>query len=287
MLGNFIIGLREGLEAALVVSILVTYLVRTDRKPLIRFVSYGVGSAIVASVIVAIALQSISSDLSEQIEPIFAGIVSFLAVGFVTWMIFWMKRTARTISGDLRKKLDSAALGGAFSVSAMAFIAVAREGTETAIFFWAAAHATGQELASLVGLALGLGLATLLGIAFYKSTVKINLPAFFKSTGILLTFVSAGVLTYAIHEFQEVSLLPGDSNVWINLSSVLTEGSLLSSVTAGLFNISATTTGLEVIAWVIYVGIVLPLFLRKPKISVSSVSQATSHPEEVSASSSR
>ena len=282
MLGNFIIGLREGLEAALVVSILVTYLVRTERKPLIRYVSYGVGSAILVSIFVAIALQSISSELSEQIEPIFAGVVSFLAVGFVTWMIFWMKRTARTISGDLRKKLDSAALGGAFAVSAMAFIAVAREGTETAIFFWAAANATGHELASLFGLALGLGLATLLGIAFFRSTLKINLPAFFKSTGILLTFVSAGVLTYAIHEFQEVSLLPGDSNVWINLSSVLSEGSLLSTVTAGLFNLSATTTALQVVAWVTYVAIVLPLFLRKPKIAAMVAPQATPHPDQVS-----
>ena len=284
MLGNFIIGLREGLEAALVVSILITYLVRTERKPLIRYVSYGVGSAVLVSVVVAIALQSISSELSEQIEPIFAGVVSFLAVGFVTWMIFWMKRTARTISGDLRKKLDSAALGGAFAVSAMAFLAVAREGVETAVFFWAAAHATGQELASLVGLGLGLGLATLLGIAFFKSTLKINLPAFFKSTGILLTFVSAGVLTYAIHEFQEVSLLPGDSNVWINLSSVLTEGSLLSTLASGLFNVTATTTALEVIAWVIYVVIVLPLFLSKPKIVTIEKSVATPHPEEVSTS---
>lgn len=285
MLGNFIIGLREGLEAALVVSILVTYLVRTERKPLIRFVGYGVALAVLASCIVAVILQTISSELSGQIEPIFAGSISFLAVAFVTWMIFWMKRTARTISGDLRKKLDSAALGGAFAVATMAFLSVAREGTETAVFFWAAAHATGHELVSLFGLALGLALASLLGIAFFKSTLKINLPAFFKVTGILLTFVSAGVLTYAIHEFQEVNLIPGENNVWIDLTSILPEGSFQATVVSGLFNITAITTGLQVIAWVTYVTVVLPLFLRKPKFSSVQKTQATPHPDQVPAGS--
>ena len=278
MLGNFIIGLREGLEAALVVSILVTYLVRTDRAALKRYVAYGVIGAVVASAVIATLLQQISSQLSEQIEPAFAGSVSFLAVAFVTWMIFWMKRSARTISGELRQRLDSAALGGAFAVATMAFLTVVREGAETAVFFWAAAHATHHEGAALFGLLLGLGLAIALGVAFFKSAIKINLSSFFRSTGILLTIVSAGVLAAGIHEFQEIGLLPGEHVVWIDLTSILPEGSILATIMAGLFNVTATTTALQVIAWLTYVVVVLVLFLRPVKALADPQSVPTQQP---------
>ena len=277
MLGNFLIGLREGLEAALVVSILITYLVRTNRESFIRFVTYGVATAIGFSVLLGITLQMIEQSLSETIEPIFAGTISFLAVGFVTWMIFWMKKSARTISGDLRTKLDSAALsGGGLAVAAMAFAAVAREGTETAIFFWAAAHATGNELLSLAGLTLGLIVAVVLGIAFYRSTIKLNLTSFFKVTGVLLTIVAAGVLSYGIHEFQEIGWLPGEDNVILNLSAQLPEGSVLATIMAGLFNVTAKTTALQAVAWVTYVAVVLAMFLAKP----ASPSLVTQQPSE-------
>jgi len=277
MLGNFIIGLREGLEAALVVSILVTYLVRTERTALRRFIAYGVVAAVAASALIATVLQQVSKELSSTVEPAFAGSVSFLAVGFVTWMIFWMKRSSRTISGELRQKLDSAAMGGAFAVAAMAFLTVVREGAETAVFFWAAAHATHHEGASLVGLVLGLGVSVALGVAFFKSTIKINLASFFRVTGILLTIVSAGVLAAGIHEFQEIGWLPGEDAIWINLGSVLPEGSVLATVVAGLFNITATTTALQVIAWVSYVAVVLTLFLRSAKVAVPTDVPATSN----------
>lgn len=280
MLGNFLIGLREGLEAALVVSILVTYLVRTDRQGLIKFVKYGVASAIAVSVVLGVSLQLIEESLSETIEPIFAGTISFLAVGFVTWMIFWMKKSARTISGDLRSKLDAAALsGGGIAVAAMAFAAVAREGTETAIFFWAAAHATGNELLSLAGLILGLVVAVVLGIAFYRSTIKLNLTTFFKVTGVMLTIVAAGVLSYGIHEFQEIGWLPGEDNVILNLSAQLPEGSVLATLLAGLFNFTAKTTAIQAVAWVTYVVVVLSLFLAKPAQSAEPENK-TSNVEE-------
>ena len=264
MLGNYLIGLREGLEAALVVSILITYLVRTDRRQFIRFVTYGVAVAVVFSIIVGTVLQVTESTLSENVEPIFAGTISFLAVGFVTWMIFWMKRSARTISGDLRNKLDAAAVtGSGIAVASMAFAAVAREGTETAIFFWAAAHANGNELASLAGLILGLGTAVVLGIAFYRSTIKLNLTSFFKVTGVLLTIVAAGVLSYGIHEFQEIGWLTGEDNVVLNLDSVLPAGSVLATIMAGLFNLTAKTSALQAVAWFAYVVVVLALFVGK------------------------
>jgi high-affinity iron transporter len=276
MFSNYLIGLREGIEAALVVSILLTYLVRTNRNPLIRFVWYGVAAAAVASIFLAVGLESISGELSEILEPIFAGTVSFVAVGFVTWMIFWMKRSAKTISSDLRNQLDSAAVsGGAIAVAAMAFIAVLREGAETAIFFWAAAHATGNSLASVVGLVLGLGTAVIVGWIFYRSTSTINLSKFFKITSILLVFVAAGVLSYGIHEFQEVGWLPGDGNVLFDLSGVLVEGSFLATLAAGLFNLKPTTTTLQVIGYAIYSATVLYFLLRNKVAPTSPALETT------------
>jgi high-affinity iron transporter len=270
MLSNYLIGLREGIEAALVVSILLTYLVRTNRHSLIRFVWYGVGSALVVSILIAVGLETISSELSETLEPIFAGFVSFIAVGFVTWMIFWMKRSAKTISSDLRNQLDNAAVsGGAIAVAAMAFVAVLREGAETAIFFWAAAHATGNSVASVVGLLLGLGTAVIVGWIFYRSTSTINLSKFFKVTSILLVFVAAGVLSYGIHEFQEVGWLPGEGNVLLDLSGVLVEGTFFATLVAGLFNLKPTTTTLQVIGYVSYSVTVL-YFLLKNKVTPAS-----------------
>jgi len=280
MLGNFLIGLREGLEAALVVSILITYLVRTDRAQYIRFVTYGVASAVLFSAVVGTVLQLIEQSLSAKVEPIFAGTISVLAVGFVTWMIFWMKKSARTMSGELRNRLDVAAVtGSGLAVAFMAFVAVAREGAETAVFFWAAAHANGNELISLAGLILGLLTSVALGVAFYRSTIKLNLSSFFKVTGVLLTIVAAGVLSYGIHEFQEIGWLPGDSNVVLNLTSQLPDGSAIATVMAGLFNLTAKTTALQAVAWVAYIVVVLTLLLAKPGAPREKVVAAQESPE--------
>jgi len=276
MLGNFLIGLREGLEAALVVSILVTYLVRTERKQYIRFVTYGVSSAVIFSATIGTVLQVIEQSLSAKVEPVFAGSISILAIGFVTWMIFWMKKSARTMSGDLRNRLDVAAVAGSgLAVALMAFAAVAREGAETAVFFWAAAHANGNELVSLAGLILGLVTAVVLGVAFYRSTIKLNLSTFFKVTGVLLTIVAAGVLSYGIAEFQEIGWLPGYENVVLNLSAQLPQGSVIATVMAGLFNLSAKTTALQAVAWFSYIVVVVALFLSKPAAPTAAVVAST------------
>lgn len=264
MLGNLIIGLREGLEAAILVSILLTYLTKTSRTHLIKFVGIGVAAAVVLSIVVGVILQVVSDDLSESIEPAFAGIVSFIAVGFVTWMIFWMKRTARTISGQLRAKLDVASNSGAFAVAMMAFLAVAREGAETAVFFWAAAHATQNSVLAVLGLLIGLAIASALGVAIYKSTLKLNLSRFFTVTGVLLTFVAAGVLSYGIHEFQEMGWLPGEDNIALSLP-FLGPDSVVSSLFAGLLNLTAKTSVLQAVAWVLYSTIVIGLFLKSSK----------------------
>ena len=280
MFASFMIGLREGFEAALIVSILVTYLVRTDRAALNKYVRNGVLSAILASALVAYVLQSIFNGISSgRAAEIFAGIVSCLAVVFVTWMIFWMKKSAKTISGDLRSRLDGAALGGGFAVAGMAFLAVVREGAETAVFFWATTHPdksqTTSITSSVVGLLLGLALSVVLGYAFYKSAIRINLTSFFRFTGVLLTIVAAGVLAYGIHEFQEVGWLPGEDVIWLNLSAFIPDGSIQATLASALFNLDDTTSALEVLGWVGYVTIVMTLFLRRGSAQVSSATPAS------------
>jgi len=180
------------------------------------------------------------------------------------------------MSGDLRNRLDVAAVAGSgLAVALMAFAAVAREGAETAVFFWAAAHANGNELVSLAGLILGLVTAVVLGVAFYRSTIKLNLSTFFKVTGVLLTIVAAGVLSYGIAEFQEIGWLSGYENVVLNLSAQLPQGSVIATVMAGLFNLSAKTTALQAVAWFSYIVVVLALFLSKPAAPTAAVVAST------------
>jgi high-affinity iron transporter len=271
MLGNFLIGLREGIEAALIVSILLGYLVRTERRELAPLVWRGVWSAIAMSIAVAVSLQLISTELSDRLEPAFSGAISFVAVGFVTWMIFWMKRASRTIASDLRTKFDHAAVSGSqIAITGMAFAAVAREGAETAVFFWAAAKATGHVAVSLLGLVLGLGFAIAIGYALYRSSRRIDLARLFKVTSILLVFVAAGVLSYGIAEWQEIGVLPGSSQVVLDLSSVLVDGSLAEVLVGGLFNIHALTTSLQAASYLGFIATVLPLLLRPATAPVAS-----------------
>ncbi|HEX6887520.1 MAG TPA: iron uptake transporter permease EfeU, partial [Candidatus Nanopelagicales bacterium] len=262
MLSNYLIGLREGLEAALVVSILVAYLVRTDRRHALPWVWVGVGVAVGLSVLTGALLEFTAATLSERAEEIFAGTMSFLAVGFVTWMIFWMRTAGRTISSELRGQVDRAVQAGIGAIVGMTFIAVAREGLETAVFFFAAARAAGSSSEPLLGFVLGLGSAVLLGWLLYRRAISVDLARFFRITGILLIFVAAGVLAYGIHEFQEAGLLPGEDRLAFDVSGTIAEDSWVGTLMAGIFNISPAMSVLQVVAWVGYVGIALPLFLR-------------------------
>src|SRR6476469_7593292 len=207
---NALIGLREGLEAALVVVILLAFLTKTNRTWGIRYVWLGVGRAIALSVVLGAALTYGTRQLSFEAQELIGGLSSIIAVGFVTVMVFWMKSAARTISGELKGKLDRALDLGPFAVALVAFLGVGREGLETAIFFYATTEAAGQgNNQPLIGWVIGLGGAVLLGWLIYRGAVKINLAKFFRSTGILLILVAAGILAYGIHDLQEAGFLPG------------------------------------------------------------------------------
>lgn len=269
MISNYLIGLREGLEAALVVSILVAYLVRTSRTDKLFYVWVGVASAIGLSLIFGSLLTYTQFGLlsTERDQEIFAGAMSFTAVALVTWMIIWMRDTGAKITQELQGKLESALSGGVLAVAVMAFVAVAREGLETALFFFTAVQATGSTLEPVVGFVLGIGTAVGVGYLLYRRAIKVNLKKFFTVTGYFLIFVAAGVLLYGVHEWQEAGLLPGEGFLAFNVSNVISVDSLIGSLARGIFNFRPETTWLEAGAWIAYVAIAFYLFVfRKPKV---------------------
>jgi len=267
VLGNYLIGLREGLEASLVVSILVAYLVRTQRSGHLRYVWMGVGVAVALSVAVGALLELTSATMSFESQELFGGLMSIVAVVFVTWMVFWMKKASRTIARELHGKLDSAVAVGGTAVVLVAFISVAREGLETSVFFWTAAKAAESTWAPLVGFSLGLATAVVLGILLYRSAVSINLGTFFRWTGLLLIVVAAGVLAYGVHDLQEAGVLPGLDNLLFDVSEQVPPSSWYGSLLKGVFNFSPETTVLQAIAWVGYLVPCLVLYLRPTRTS--------------------
>lgn len=260
---NALIGLREGLEAALVVVILVAFLVKTDRRWALTYVWLGVGVAIVLSVALGAILTFGTQQLSFEAQELIGGSASILAVAFVTGMVFWMRTAARTISGELKGRLDRALDLGPLAIALVGFLGVGREGLETAIFFYATTEAAGQGNSQpLIGWALGLGGAVVLGLLIYRGAVQINLAKFFRYTGILLIVVAAGILAYGIHDLQEAGALPGLTTLAFDVSNVIDPGSWYATLLKGIFNFTPATTVFQAIAWTLYVAIVLTFFLR-------------------------
>ena len=262
MLATYLIGLREGLEAALIISILVAYLVRTDRRSALPWVWTGVGLAVAMSVGIALVLNMTSAALSDTAEELFAGIMSLLAVALVTWMVFWMKSASRTIASDLRGSLDRAFSMGVGAVAAMAFVSVAREGLETAVFFFSLTGSAGEGYRPVLGLLLGLATSAGIGLLLYRGAIRVNLSTFFRYTGLLLILVAAGVLAYGIHELQEVGLLPGEDMLAFDVSATIPPDSWYASVARGVVGFRPAMSVLEVAAWAAYVVTTTFLFLR-------------------------
>jgi high-affinity iron transporter len=273
---NALIGLREGLEAALVVVILVAFLVKSDRRRALPLVWAGVAVAILLSIGVGALLTFTSNSMSFEAQEAFGGSLSIIAVAFVTWMIFWMRRTSHALSGELRAKLSEALDMGSWAVVLMAFLAVGREGLETAVFFWTAAQATGETVEPLIGFVIGIAVAVVLAFLIYRGAVTINLGKFFKVTGILLIFVAAGILAYGVHDLQEAAILPGLQTLAFDISAVVPPDSWYGTLLKGIFNLSPQTTVLEAVVWVAYVGVVLTLFLLPVRSRPEASRPATS-----------
>jgi high-affinity iron transporter len=288
MLGNYLIGLREGLEASLVVTILIAYLVKSGRTRLLPRIWAGVAFAVVVSLAFGALLTYGPRGLTFQAQEAIGGSLSIVAVGFVTWMIFWMRRAARGLAGELRGQIDRAAEAGRWSLVLVAALAVGREGLETALFLWAATQtATGAHTVStvpawqpLTGAVLGIATAVVLGYLLYRGAVKINLTKFFTWTGAFLIVVAAGVLAYGFHDLQEAGILPGLNSLAFDVSAHVDEGSWYGALLKGVFNFSPQTTWLQAVVWTAYIAVTMTLFLRGVRRPGVAQGTAVSRPRD-------
>ena len=271
-LANFLIALREGVEAALIVGVVAAYLVKVGRKNLLPKVWLGV----VIAAAIPLSLGAIMTwgpyTLSFQAQEILGGTLSLVAVAMVTWMILWMSSNSRQFARKLRE--DTAAQLASDSdwgVVWIAFIAVAREGIETALFVWATIKSSAENAiaAPALGVVTGLLVAVVIGWLIYTGAARINLSIFFNITGLLLIFVAAGIVSYGIGDLQEASVIPGWGTHIYDITAYL-DGSLYSWLTTSswwwtlleaMFNANASPTHLQLIGWVLYIVIILPLFL--------------------------
>lgn len=262
MTANYLIGLREGLEATLVVVLLMAYLVKTDRRHLIPRLWVGVGAAVAISIGFGALLTFGPRGLTFEAQEAIGGTLSIVAVGLVTWMVFWMARTARTLGSDLKSKVDQFSGGAGWGLVIVAAVAVGREGLETALFLWAAAQATGETTQPLLGALLGLITAVFLGYLLHRGVLKVNLAKFFTWTGAALIVIAGGVLAYGVHDLQEAGILPGLNSLAFDVSGAVPPSSWYGTLLKGTLNFSPATTWLEALVWVLYVVPVMFLYLR-------------------------
>ncbi len=271
MLANFLIGLREGLEASLVVSILIAYLVKTDRRHDLRHIWAGVATAVALVVAVFATVVVLFDQLPFVWQETVGGLLSIFAAALVTWMIFWMRRTARTLKRELESELADAVALGPLAIATVAFVTVGREGLETAAIIYGTI-AGSYTPSPFIGAASGLLVAVVLGYLIYRGAIRVNLSTFFTVTGALLVVVAAGVLAYGVYDLQEAGLLPRLTNAVgpitqlgstaFDISSTIPADSWLGTLLKGTLNFQPNPSWLQVLAWTGYLAVVLPLYLR-------------------------
>ncbi|PJJ62255.1 iron uptake transporter permease EfeU [Compostimonas suwonensis] len=261
MLANYLIGLREGLEAALVVTILIAYVMKVGRRDVLHRLWIGIGLAVLLALGIGAILTFGTYGLSFEAQEAIGGSLSIVATGLVTWMVFWMVRTAKDLKGHLHASVDRSLEGAAWGLVLVAFLAVGREGIETALFIWAAVQATGETTLPLLGAGLGILTAVALGWLIYRGMLRINLAKFFTWTGAILIIVAAGVLSYGVHDLQEAGILPGLGNLAFDVSGAIPPDSWYGTLLKGTVNFSPATTWLELIVWLLYVVPTMTFFI--------------------------
>jgi high-affinity iron transporter len=256
MLPSFLLALREGLEAALIVGIVLSALRKMQRSDSASAIWIGVAAAVVVSGAAAVALTMLGYELKDPAEAIFEGLTMLLAAGILTWMIFWMSHQSRTMKADLESGVEKAVGGGRRALFALAFIAVLREGVELALFLTAATFSSNAHQTFIGGI-LGLGAAVLLGWLLFAASVRINLRQFFTVTGILLIFFAAGLVGRGVGELVEMGWLPAFiAHVW-DLGNVVSDISTLGQTLGALFGYSASPSLMQVLAYLGYFVAVL------------------------------
>lgn len=249
MLPSYLLSLREGIEAALIIGIVLGALRKMHRTDLSPAVWVGVVSASVLSIVAGVLLTIFGLSFEGRAEQIFEGVTMLLAAGVLTWMIFWMSHQARTIKGELESGVHKAAFeGGKRGLFVLAFLAVLREGIELALFLVASVFASDVQQ-TLIGAALGLGTAILLGWSLFATTVRLDLRRFFQVTGFLLILFAAGLVAHGVHEFNEAGLIPSViEHVW-NVNPILDEDSTLGAMFKALFGYNGNPSLTEVLAY--------------------------------------
>ena len=262
-------GLREGVEAALILAIICAYLAKTGNRRHFGKIFLGAGLAVVLSAILGIAIYVTVGSFPAPYEQLFEAATLLLAAGVVTWMLFWMRRQAASVKGELQAAVDRALDdGSATALALLAFIAVIREGIETSLFLvgQAAAVAAAGAIWVLAGAVVGLLIAAVLGVGFYQGSRRLNLASFFRWTGIALVFIAGGLVAKAIHELIEIDVITFGTQTLVDLSAILPHdpesGSILGQFLHVLFGYTSTPEVVTFVAWLSYVVVVLSLYLR-------------------------
>ncbi|WP_152352086.1 iron uptake transporter permease EfeU [Brachybacterium subflavum] len=267
LLPNLLISLREGLEASLVVGILVAYLVKSGRRDVLPKLWGGVVIAALIPLAVGAVLTWGPKTLTFQAQEILGGSLSLVAVALTTGMIFWMSKNARSMKRNLESEMERALRRGGWGVVVIAALAVGREGVETALILWATVKSSLENsvYATTIGIVLGFAIAIALGVLIYRGAVHLDLGKFFTWTGGFLILVAAGITAYGIGDLQEAGVLPGITVRAWNLSSLLPDPASplywLYVVLNAMFQVNLNPTVLQVIAWVVYIVPVAVLFV--------------------------
>ena len=261
-MGAALLTTREGLEASLIVGIVLAYLAKTDNRERFRVIWLGTAAAVITSIVTGAALFFTIGELEGRSEQLFEGAAMLSAVAVLTWMIFWMRNQAKNIKGELEARLASAiAAGSAVGLASVVFFAVLREGWETALFLFAISESSSPVTTS-IGAAVGLVVSVSLGVALYMGSRRLNLRQFFTATGVLLIVFAAGLLAHAVHEFQQAGFLPETvEHVW-NTNAIVSEDSSVGKFLKTLFGYNGDPSLLEVAVWWLYLCATLAFFLR-------------------------
>jgi FTR1 family protein len=274
VLTTFVIALREGLEASLIVGIIAAFLKRQGRPDALRSMWVGVGLAVTVCVAVAVVLRIVDNELPQREQEGLETIVALVAVAMVTYMIVWMTEHARDLKGQLQEQAAGALVqGSATALVAMAFLAVLREGFETSVFLLAAFNDAADPVPAGLGVVLGLVLAVALGYGIYRGGVRLNLSRFFRLTGAVLVLVAAGLVASALHTAAEAGWVVGGQSQALDLSAIIRPGTVWESLITGILGIHAQPTVIEVVGWLLYAIPMLAIVLApdsvRPRVRAS------------------
>jgi len=274
-------GLREGVEASLIVGIILAYLAKTGNRHHFGKILAGTGAALGVSVVLGVVLFLTLGAFEEPYEQLFEATAMFLAAGVLTWMLFWMRRQARMVKGELQAAVDRVLTGGsAWGLAVLAFTAVIREGVETSLFLFAQVTAAESGAPSvLLGALIGLAIAAAIGYLIYVGARRINYGTFFRLTGLALIFIAAGLLSHAIHELIEIDVINFGTQTAFDISAILPhEGNPFGEFLRALLGYTSTPEVLTLAVYLLYLVPVLYLYLRPVPVAVSPPAQPVSTP---------